>query len=178
MHPIRLLLKTTAKTLPLIGSFGGSPVFTTTDAAWTLAGLDSYAVTFAYWRYCGDDAKENEVKEHLTMIAGHLALDKKLKLKPATIISLVDSTIEQYKRPLCVVCEGRSFVPGPDKSPVVCTACKGHGKKILNKSEIAKNANLNRRAITDSHLSMISDLSNVLVSWERQVVAHVAKRID
>lgn len=153
-------------------------MFTTTDAAWTLAGLNRYAVTFAYWRYCGDDAKENEVKEQLTMIAGQLALDKKLKLKPTTIISLVDSTIEQYKRPLCVVCEGKSIVDGPNNTPVVCTACKGHGKKILNKSEIAKRAGLNRKAITDSHLSMISDLSNVLVAWERQVVAHVAKKID
>ena len=165
--------------MPLNGTFGGTPLFTTSDAAWSLAGLDSYAVTFAYWRYCGDDTQLIKIRERLIKLATKFSVDKKTKLKESTITSMVDSAIIQYCKPICTDCDGRAIIEkeaGAESEP--CKACKGHGKKKPTKSEIARIANLNRKAITITHLGIIDDLVSVLCLWERNVMYNVFDKID
>lgn len=162
-------------------------MFTTSDAAWALSGLNSYAVTFAYWRYCGDESLKPKVRTRLVKIAGQFARNRKTKLKPTTIIALVDSALDLYERPVCSVCNGKSVVtvvvdddatPDPRTEKIVCNSCKGHGKKMLSKSHIARIAGLNRRAITSTHESIISDVIGVIGLWERQVNDNVREKID
>ncbi|AGG58051.1 hypothetical protein VPAG_00015 [Vibrio phage douglas 12A4] len=179
MHPVRLLLKTMSKSIPLNGTFGGTAVFTTSDAAWSLAGLDSYTVTFAYWRYCGDEAQLPKIRELLIKLAKQYAVDKRTKLKESTVISLVDAAIVQYVKPICTVCDGKAIVKddaGADDKP--CKSCKGHGKKKQTKSEIARIANVNRKAITITHLNIIDNIVDVLNLWERKVMYNVIDKID
>lgn len=166
--------------------FGGKPAWDFADRVGLLKGLKGPALDWAYYRYCGHEAKLLPVVRYLQMSIDLFCGLRRYRLKRETRAGLVDVALQEYMAPICHECDGAgkihtgryTMLYGVDGSiqPVLedCPRCRGAGKKTMSTRDVARFIGVHHSVIKDSHCAVISEVNRLLSVMDGCIVGKCA----
>jgi cytochrome c553 len=165
-----------AKQIDGIG-FGGKPVWDFADRVGLLKGLKGPALDWAYYRYCGHDAKLLPVLRYLQASIDLFCGLRRYRLRRETRAGLVEVALQEYLSPVCNICDGSGQVhtgrhqmaSGMDcRQPITeeCPNCHGAGRKRLSQRAIADLCGINHKSFGDSHHAVIAEGARLIASLD------------
>jgi len=166
--------------------FGGKPVWDFADRVGLLKGLKGPALDWAYYRYCGHDAKLLAVVRYLQASIDLFCGLRRYRLKRETRAGLVEVALQEYMAPICNACDGAGKVHtgrytmlyGVDGSiqPVLedCPRCRGAGRSRLSQRAMATACGIDHKSFGDSHRTVLSEVYKLLNLLDSEVVLNAS----
>lgn len=161
--------------------FGGKPVWDFADRVGLLKGLKGPALDWAYYRYCGHEAKLLPVVRYLQMSIDLFCGLRRYRLKRETRAGLVEVALQEYMAPICNVCDGAGQVHtgryelavGADVSmqPVMecCPRCHGAGRSRLSQRAMASTVGVAHNSWGAAHDAVLSEITRLISSLDADV---------
>lgn len=161
--------------------FGGKPVWDFADRVGLLKGLKGPALDWAYYRYCGHEAKLLPVVRYLQASIDLFCGLRRYRLKRETRAGLVEVALQEYMAPICNECDGAGKVHtgrytmlyGVDGSiqPVLeeCPRCRGAGRIRLSQREIAMTCGIDHKSLSDSHKTVINEALRLISDLDSKI---------
>lgn len=165
--------------------FGGKPVWDFADRVGLLKGLKGPALDWAYYRYCGHEAKLLPVVRYLQMSIDLFCGIRRYRLKRETRAGLVEVALQEYMAPICNVCDGEGKVHsgryelavGADvMQPMMecCPRCHGACRIRLSQRSIAAACGIDHKSFGDSHRAVLSEVSKLLDLLDQKVTLNAS----
>lgn len=167
--------------------FGGTPVWAFEDRVGLLKGLKGPALDWAYYRYCGHEAKLLPVVRYLQASIDLFCGIRRYRLKRETRAGLVEVALQEYLAPICNSCDGSGQVhsgryemtAGSDVAmqPVMecCPRCHGAGRSRLSQRAIAEVCGIDHKSLSASHYSIVSEVTRQLSCLDSIVFGNAFK---
>ena len=161
--------------------FGGKPVWDFADRVGLLKGLKGPALDWAYYRYCGHEAKLLPVVRYLQMSIDLFCGLRRYRLKRETRAGLVEVALQEYMAPICNVCDGAGQVHsgryelavGADVSlqPVMecCPRCHGAGRSWLSQRAMAAACGIAHNSWGAAHDAVLREILRLLAVMDGDV---------
>ena len=149
--------------------FGGTPVWAFEDRVGLLKGLKGPALDWAYYRYCGHEAKLLPVVRYLQASIDLFCGIRRYRLKRETRAGLVEVALQEYLAPICNSCDGSGQVhsgryemtAGSDVAmqPVMecCPRCHGAGRNRMSLRAMAGICGIDHKGFGPSHEAIINE---------------------
>lgn len=163
--------------------FGGKPVWDFADRVGLLKGLKGPALDWAYYRYCGHEAKLLPVVRYLQASIDLFCGLRRYRLKRETRAGLVEVALQEYMAPICNACDGAGKVHtgrytmlyGVDGSiqPVLeeCPRCHGAGRSRMSQRAMASACGIAHNNWGAAHDAVLADVTRLLAELDWKVWA-------
>lgn len=169
--------------------FGGKPVWDFADRVGLLKGLKGPALDWAYYRYCGHDAKLLPVLRYLQASIDLFCGVNRYRLKRETRAGLVEVALRDMTAPVCGICDGTGSVasgrfelvagsPGVRPVMVECTCCLGSGRHRLSKRGMAELCGIAHNSWGPSHQAVLAEATRLLAGLEGDVLSRYLLDIE
>lgn len=161
--------------------FGGKPVWAFDDRVGLLKGLNGPALDWAYYRYCGHEAKLLPVLRYLQMSIDLFCGVHRYRIKRETRAGLVEVALRDLTSPVCGICDGAGEVAsgryemavgdGLGMRPVMveCPTCHGSGRHRLSKRGMAELCGIAHNNWGCAHDAVLGEATRLLSELELQV---------
>lgn len=161
--------------------FGGTPVWAFEDRVGLLKGLKGPALDWAYYRYCGHEAKLLPVVRYLQASIDLFCGIRRYRLKRETRAGLVEVALQEYLAPICNSCDGSGQVhsgryemtAGSDVAmqPVMecCPRCHGAGRSRLSERAMAAACGIAHNSWGVAHDAVLGESSRLLAGLDGDV---------
>lgn len=150
--------------------FGGTPVWKFDDRVALLSGLKGPALDWAYYRYCGHEAKLLPVLRYLQMSIDVYCGINRIKIKRETRAGIISVAISDYMAPVCTECDGAGLVKKHAYSAeVVCDKCHSSGRKRMSGRQICKVCNIDHKNWGSNHDSLLYETTRLISSLEHRI---------
>jgi len=172
MNVAKVLVGLTPRAKQIDGmGFGGTPLLSIDDRIALLAGLKCPALDWAYYRYCGHEAKLLPVLRYLQMSIDIYCGINRIKIKRETRAGIINVAISEYMSPVCTECDGAGLVKKHAYSAeVVCEKCHGAGRRRMSLREISNNCSISHKSWTSSHDAVINEAFRLISALDRDVI--------
>ncbi|GAA4493329.1 hypothetical protein [Pseudaeromonas paramecii] len=161
--------------------FGGKPVWEFEDRVGLLKGLKGPALDWAYYRYCGHEAKLLRVLRYLQMSIDIFCGVNGYRLKRETRAGLVEIALRDMTSPVCGICDGSGELPsgryemtygvtGMQPVMVECPSCHGSGRHRLSLRGMAELCGIAHNSWGTSHQAVLAEATRLLAGLEGEVM--------
>jgi hypothetical protein len=168
--------------------FGGKPAWDFADRVGLLKGLKGPALDWAYYRYCGHEAKLLPVVRYLKLCVDMFCGIREYSLRRETRAGLVDVALQEYMAPICNACDGAGQVHSGRYEMAVgagviqpvmecCPRCHGAGRKRMSVRAMATVCGIAHNNWGTAHDAVLADVTRLLAEldgkvWACSVVNH------
>ena len=130
-----------------------------------LAGLKGPALDWAYYRYCGHEAKLLPVLRYLQMSIDVYCGINRIKIKRETRAGIINVAIADYMLPVCTECDGAGLIKKHAYSAeVVCEKCHGAGRKRMSGRQMCIECGIDKKSWGNSHDSLLFEVTRLISS--------------
>lgn len=166
-----------AKQIDGVG-FGGKPVWAFEDRVGLLKGLKGPALDWAYYRYCGHEARLLPVVRYLQMSIDLFCAVRRYRLKRETRAGLVEVGLREYMTPVCGLCDGAGQVhtgrlemvygKAGSLQPVLedCPKCHGAGRKRMSQRAMAEVCGVDHTSFGPTHQAVLVEVTRLLAGLD------------
>lgn len=161
--------------------FGGKPAWDFADRVGLLKGLKGPALDWAYYRYCGHEAKLLPVVRYLQMSIDLFCGVNRYRLKRETRAGLVEVALQEFMAPICNACDGsgqihtgrHTMLYSVDGAiqPVLedCPRCRGAGRSRLSQRAMAAACGIAHNNWGPAHDAVLADTTRLLAELDGKV---------
>jgi len=173
MNVAKVLVGLTPRAKQIDGmGFGGTPLLSFDDRVALLAGLKGPALDWAYYRYCGHEAKLLPVLRYLQMSIDVYCGINRIKIKRETRAGIINVAIADYMLPVCTECDGAGLIKKHAYSAeVVCEKCHGAGRKRMSGRQMCIECGIDKKSWGNSHDSLLFEVTRLISSLDFNVRA-------
>lgn len=171
-----------AKQIDGVG-FGGKPVWAFEDRVGLLKGLKGPALDWAYYRYCGHEARLLPVVRYLQMSIDLFCAVRRYRLKRETRAGLVEVGLREYMTPVCGLCDGAGQVhtgrlemvygKADSLQPVLedCPKCHGAGRKRMSQRAMAEVCGIAHNNWGEAHDAVVVETTRLIATLNGDVMS-------
>jgi len=171
MNVAKVLVGLTPRAKQIDGvGFGGTPSLTFDDRVALLAGLKGPALDWAYYRYCGHEAKLLPVLRYLQMSIDIYCGINRIKIKRETRAGIINVAIADYMSPVCTECDGAGLVKKHAySSEVVCEKCHGSGRRRISGRQMCSECSIDKKSWGNNHDALLYEATRLISSLDCSV---------
>lgn len=161
--------------------FGGTPTWKFEDRIALLAGLKGPALDWAYYRYCGHEARLLPVLRHIQCCIDIYCGINKIRIKRETRAGIVKVAMMDMTATICPTCGGNGYhertllthneqgKAGLLTEKRECTDCRGTGRNRLSGREMATQCGIDHKSWAKTHDVLLFEATRLLVALDRDV---------
>ncbi len=157
--------------------FGGTPTWKFEDRIALLAGLKGPALDWAYYRYCGHEARLLPVLRHIQCCIDMYCGINRIRIKRETRAGIIQVAMMDMTATVCTSCGGAGYhtrvipkcAPGISTENHECTSCRGTGRNRLSGREMAIECGIDHKSWTKTHDALLFEATRLLVALDLDV---------
>lgn len=152
---------------------GGISAWSMADRVALLKGIKGPALSWAYYRYCGQDARAIDVIRWLGMSIDLYCGINKYRLARETRAGIIEAAFTERTQQACPRCRGEGNAWNPDQFGAMtwgpCKRCRGGGTNRLSMTEIANITGIARASWGASHDAVFNEVLRLMADIDQEV---------
>lgn len=175
-----------AKQIDGIG-FGGAPVWKFEDRIALLSGLKGPELDWAYYRYCGHEARLLPVLRHVQFSVDMYCGINRIRISRETRAGIVKVALMDMTSAICTECDGKGHrdrivinLTTKEKAAtrMECPRCHGSGRERLSGRGMAAVCGIDHKSWGRSHDAVLAEAMRILAHLDNTVFRNAYENTD